>query len=323
MGSGMEPALRPHDHLIARFAAELGDLVEPDERLGVAVSGGPDSVALLLLAAATRPGQVEAATVDHGLRRESAAEARFVAELCNRLGVPHASLTVDVSPGASLQARARNARYRALTDWATEERLDAVATAHHADDQAETLLMRLARGAGLSGLAATRRIRQLDRDVMLVRPLLGWRRAELRDIVHAAGIEPVDDPANRDPRHDRSRFRGLVERADWAEADRLASSAQWLAEAEEAIEWTVERLADERLSVFGDTVRIDPEGMPRELQRRLLLMAFDRFEAVRPRGPQLDRAMRSLVAGRTATLSGLKLTGGATWEVVPAPARRG
>ena len=323
MGSGMEPALRPHDDLIARFAAELGDLVEPDERLGVAVSGGPDSVALLLLAAATRPGQVEAATVDHGLRRESAAEARFVAELCNRLGVPHASLTVDVSPGASLQARARNARYRALTDWATEERLDAVATAHHADDQAETLLMRLARGAGLSGLAATRRIRQLDRDVMLVRPLLGWRRAELRDIVHAAGIEPVDDPANRDPRHDPSRFRGLVERADWAEADRLASSAQWLAEAEEAIEWTVERLADERLSVFGDTVRIDPEGMPRELQRRLLLMAFDRFEAIRPRGPQLDRAMRSLVAGRTATLSGLKLTGGATWEVVPAPARRG
>ena len=323
MGSGMEPALRPHDDLIARFAAELGDLVEPDERLGVAVSGGPDSVALLLLAAATRPGQVEAATVDHGLRRESAAEARFVAELCNRLGVPHASLTVDVSPGASLQARARNARYRALTDWATEERLDAVATAHHADDQAETLLMRLARGAGLSGLAATRRIRQLDRDVMLVRPLLGWRRAELRDIVHAAGIEPVDDPANRDPRHDRSRFRGLVERADWAEAGRLASSAQWLAEAEEAIEWTVERLADERLSVFGDTVRIDPEGMPRELQRRLLLMAFDRFEAIRPRGPQLDRAMRSLVAGRTATLSGLKLTGGATWEVVPAPARRG
>ena len=323
MGGFVEPGLRPSDDLRDRFAAELDDLVEPGERLGVAVSGGPDSVALLLLAAATRPGQVEAATVDHGLRRESAAEARFVAELCNRLGVPHASLTVDVSPGASLQARARNARYRALTDWATEERLDAVATAHHADDQAETLLMRLARGAGLSGLAATRRIRQLDRDVMLVRPLLGWRRAELRDIVHAAGIEPVDDPANRDPRHDRSRFRGLVERADWAEADRLASSAQWLAEAEEAIEWTVERLADERLSVFGDTVRIDPEGMPRELQRRLLLMAFDRFEAIRPRGPQLDRAMRSLVAGRTATLSGLKLTGGATWEVVPAPARRG
>ena len=318
----MEPALRPNDDLIARFAGELDDLVEPHERLGVAVSGGPDSVALLLLAAAVRPGSIEAATVDHRLRRESADEARFVAELCRQLGVPHATLAVDVSPGASLQARARNARYRALADWATEQSLEAVATAHHADDQAETLLMRLARGAGLSGLAATRRIRQLDRDVMLVRPLLGWRRAELREIVQAADIQPVDDPANRDPRHDRSRFRGLVERADWAEADRLASSAQWLAEAEEAIEWTVAGLANERLSVFGDAIRIDPEGLPRELQRRLLLIAFDRFESARPRGPQLDRAMRSLETGRSATLSGLKLVGGATWEVAPAPARR-
>src|SRR6187551_1856271 len=124
MGSGMEPALRPHDDLIARFAAELDDLVEPDERLGVAVSGGPDSVALLLLAAATRPGSVEAATVDHRLRPESAAEARFVANLCKQLGVPHATLAVDVSPGASVQARARHARYRALTDWATEQAID-------------------------------------------------------------------------------------------------------------------------------------------------------------------------------------------------------
>ena len=323
MGGPVELALRPDEETQKRFAAELDELVDPGERLGVAVSGGPDSVALLLLAAATRPGSVEAATVDHRLRRESAGEARFVASLCNQLGVPHATLAVDVSPGASLQARARHARYRALADWATEQSLDAVATAHHADDQAETLLMRLARGAGLSGLAATRRVRQLDRDVMLVRPLLSWRRSELAEIVAGADIQPIDDPTNRDPRHDRSRFRGLVERSDWAEADRLASSALWLAEAEEAIEWTVERLVSERLSVFGDEIAIDPGGLPRELQRRLLLIAFDRFEAQRPRGPQLDRAMRSLTAGRTASLSGLKLAGGATWKVTLAPARRG
>ena len=318
----MSPVPRPDDAFQKRFAADLDDLVEPGERLGIAVSGGPDSVALLLLAAATRPGSVEAATVDHRLRPESAAEARFVANLCKQLGVPHATLAVDVSPGASVQARARHARYRALTDWATEQAIDAVATAHHADDQAETLLMRLARGAGLSGLAATRRIRQLDRDVMLVRPLLSWRRTELAEIVRVADIQPVDDPTNRDPRHDRSRFRGLVERSEWAEADRLASSALWLAEAEEAIEWTVERLVSERLTVFGDSIQIDPAGLPRELQRRLLLAAFDRFEASRPRGPQLERAMRSLGAGRTASLSGLKLVGGATWQVTLAPARR-
>ena len=318
----MEAALRPDDGIAKRFAVELDELVKPGDRLGIAVSGGPDSVALLLLAAATRPGSVEAATVDHRLRPESAGEARFVAGLCGQLGIPHATLAVDVAPGASLQARARHARYRALADWANEESLHAVATAHHADDQAETLLMRLARGAGLSGLAATRRIRQLDRDVMLVRPLLGWRRTELAAIVQAASIKPVDDPANRDPRHDRSRFRGLVERADWAEADRLASSAQWLAEAEEAIEWTVERLLAERLSVSGEQIEIDHVGLPRELQRRLLLAAFDRFEAQRPRGPQLDRAMRALSAGRTASLSGLKLAGGATWRVTLAPVRR-
>ncbi|QIK96679.1 tRNA lysidine(34) synthetase TilS [Sphingomonas sp. HDW15A] len=318
----MDPSLRPEDKFQKRFAAELDELVEPDERTGVAVSGGPDSVALLLLAAATRPGQIQAATIDHQLRPESAAEARFVASLCKRLGVPHATLAVDISPGASLQARARNARYRALADWANEESLAAIATAHHADDQAETLLMRLARGAGLSGLAATRRIRQLDRDVMLVRPLLSWRRAELAGIVRAANIQPIDDPTNRDPRHDRSRFRGLVERSDWAEADRLASSALWLAEAEEAIEWSVDRLAGERLTVFGDTIGIDPAALPRELQRRLLLIAFDRFEVPRPRGPQLERAMRSLGEGGTASLSGLKLVGGTTWQVSRAPARK-
>ena len=318
----MDPALRPNPALIERFERDLGELVEPARRVGIAVSGGPDSVALLLLAAAARPGLVEAATIDHRLRPENAGEARFVSGLCERLAVPHVTLPVDVVRGASLQAHARHARYRALNDWAVERSLGAVATAHHTDDQAETLLMRLARGAGLSGLAATRRFRMLDKDIMLVRPLLGWRRAELRAIVAQAGIKPVDDPANRDPRHDRSRFRGLVERSDWAEAERLASSAQWLADAEEAIEWMVAGLARERLRQSGEEARVDARGLPRELQRRLLLAAFDRLGVTRPRGPQLERAMRALAEGRSVTLGGLKLSSGAAWLVAAAPPRR-
>ena len=318
----MDPALRPDPALVDRFEQDLGELTEPGDRLGIAVSGGPDSVALLLLAAAARPDQVEAATIDHRLRPESAGEARLVADLCQRLGVPHVTLAVEVPRGASVQAQARHARYRALNDWAIEQSLEAVATAHHADDQAETLLMRLARGAGLSGLAATRRYRPLDKDIMLVRPLLGWRRAELGAIVRAAGVEPVDDPANRDPRHDRSRFRGLVERSDWAEAERLASSAQWLADAEEAIEWTLAALIEERIVDGGGEVTIDPGGLPRELQRRLLLVAFDRMGAQRPRGPQLDRAMRALGEGKMLTLGGLKLAGGERWSAKQAPRRR-
>jgi tRNA(Ile)-lysidine synthase len=316
------PSLIPPADTLRRFAADLDPLAPPDVTLGIAVSGGPDSLALLLLAAAARPGKVEAATVDHGLRRESAEEASHVAAICKRLGVAHHTLHAVVAPGASLQAHARSARYRVLGDWAIECDLGAVASGHHADDQAETLLMRLARGAGLSGLAATRRRRPLEPGVMLIRPLLGWRRAELAGIVAAAGLTPVDDPSNRDPRHDRTRFRGLLDEADWADAERLASSARWLSDADEAIEWAMAGLIATRLSYDARTVNLDPAGLPRELQRRLLLAAFDQLGAPRPRGPELDRARKALRDGRTATLSGLKLTGGATWRLTPAPPRR-
>ena len=314
--------LLPHSATLARFAADLDLLVAPDTRIGVAVSGGPDSLALLLLTAAARPGRVEAATVDHGLRREARQEAAFVASVCRQLGIAHHVLHAKVAPGASLQAQARAARYRMLGAWGIECDLGAVASGHHADDQAETLLMRLARGAGLSGLAATRRRRTLEPGVMLVRPVLGWRRAELAAIVEAAGLTPVDDPTNRDPRHDRTRFRGLLADADWADPERLASSADWLAEADEAIEWAVAGLVATRLTQDDAGIAIDPSALPRELQRRLLLAAFDRLNAPRPRGPDLDRALHALTVGKAATLSGLKLVGGNQWRLSRESKRR-
>ena len=318
----MTTTLTPHPDLLARFAADLDPLVPRDSTLGIAVSGGPDSLALLLLAAAARPGKIEAATVDHGLRREARQEAAFVASVCDDLAIPHHVLNARVSPGASLQAQARAARYRVLGAWAIECDLGAVASAHHADDQAETLLMRLARGAGLSGLAATRRRRPLEPGVMLVRPLLDWRRADLGAIVAAAKLVAVDDPSNRDPRHDRTRFRGLLAEADWADPERLASSARWLADADEAIEWAMTDLVATRLSQDQLGVAIDPTGLPRELQRRLLLAAFDQLAAPRPRGPDLDRALAALTAGKKATLSGLKLVGGERWRLEKEPKRR-
>ena len=124
-------------------------------RLGLAVSGGPDSCALLLLAATALPGRIAAATVDHGLRAESAAEAQFVADLCALLKVDHAVLAVSVGQG-NVQAEARIARYRALAGWAKQTGLAALASAHHADDQAETLLLRLRRASGVAGLAGVR-----------------------------------------------------------------------------------------------------------------------------------------------------------------------
>ena len=318
----MTTSLTPPRDLLDRFAADLDALAPQGTRLGIAVSGGPDSLALLLLAAAARPGMVEAATVDHGLRRKAKQEARFVASVCAKLAIPHHILHARVAPGASLQAQARTARYRVLGAWAIECDLGAVASAHHADDQAETLLMRLARGAGLSGLAATRRRRVLEPGVMLVRPLLDWRRAELGKIVAEAKLTPVDDPSNRDPRHDRTRFRSLLAEADWADPERLASSARWLADADEAIEWAMTDLVATRLAYDARSVTLDPAGLPRELQRRLLLAAFDRHEAPRPRGPDLDRALAALSAGKKATLSGLKLVGGEQWRLEKETKRR-
>jgi tRNA(Ile)-lysidine synthase len=315
-------ALVPASDLTARFEADLTPLAGPDARIGIAVSGGPDSLALLLLAAAARPQHVEAATVDHQLREGSREEAEFVAGICERLGVPHQTLPVTVSRGASLQSQARSARYDALGEWAIGRALNAVATAHHADDQAETLLMRLARGAGLGGLVGVRHSRPLEQGVALIRPLLEWRRAELAAIVAAAGITPIDDPANRDPRHDRSRFRGMLVEADWADAERLAASARWLADADAALDWAVAPLLETRMQRADSSITIDAEGLPREMQRRLLVAAFDRLGAQRPRGPELDRARKALRAGKPATLSGLKLEPGPPWTLSVAPPRR-
>jgi tRNA(Ile)-lysidine synthase len=150
----------------------------------------------LLLAAAHAPARVAVATVDHGLRAEAAEEAAAVAALCARLGVPHATLRLTMATGSAIQARARAARYAALAGWARAEGLAALATAHHLDDQAETLAMRLNRGAGARGLAGMRAVATVPGDpaLPLLRPLLGWRRAELAAVVRACGLDAADDP---------------------------------------------------------------------------------------------------------------------------------
>ena len=313
------------DALVARFALDLDSLTVPGERVGVAVSGGPDSLALLLLAAAARPGLVEAATVDHRLREASADEARMVGELCQRIGVPHIVLAADwkgQAPTSNIQAQARTLRYEHLAQWAVKSRLPAVATAHHADDQAETLLMRLARGAGLSGLVGARVRRELAPGTLLVRPLLGWRKAELVALVAEAGLTPVDDPSNRDPRHDRSRIRQWLAGSDWADPARLAVSASAIRDADEALDWALAPLITSRIKQDGGGLVIEPFDLPRELKRRLLLAAFAELGAAPPRGPDLIRALEALERGETVTLSKLKLEGDTRWRLSLAPPRR-
>lgn len=318
----------PDADAVARFDAALTRLAPGDGRIGLAVSGGPDSIALLLLAAAARPGRVAAATVDHGLRAEAAGEAAFVAALCAGRDVPHATLRIRVAPaGTGLQAAARTARYAALADWCGAQGIGTLATAHHADDQAETLLMRLARGAGLAGLAAIRDGRPLhdDRAVggpRLVRPLLGHRKAGLVALVRAAGIVPVDDPSNRDPRHDRTAARALFAATPWLDPARLAASAAHLAEAAAALDWAADRAWAERAVRSGDALTFDPAGLPDELVRRLLVRALAGFGGPAPDGPEIARLKAALDAGRTATLAGVLAHGGAIWRFSAEPPRR-
>jgi tRNA(Ile)-lysidine synthase len=314
---------------VGRFRADLEKLTEgAPAKLGVAVSGGPDSLALLLLAAAALPGRVCAATVDHGLRPDSAAEARFVADLCRRLSVPHEILSPDweAVPSGNLPARARNARYLALSAWLQREGTPWLATAHHLDDQAETLLMRLARGAGVAGLAGVRGVNRWSgqRADLVVRPLLHWRKAELIAIVRDAGLEPVLDPTNDSDALDRTHARRLLASVDWLDAARLAASAANLADAQEALGWAMERVWEERGEEAQDgRVTIDARGLPRELQRRLLLRALGRFTDENAiAGPKLIGLLDTLLAGRAGTLAGVKVEPGEKWRLAPAPPRR-
>jgi tRNA(Ile)-lysidine synthase len=287
----------------ARLAAAVRRLLPEGGRLGLAVSGGPDSLAMLLLARSAIPGEFEVATVDHALRAESAAEAEFVHGLCSELSVPHAILRVEVAAG-NLQDEARVVRYAALARWAAERGLAAIATAHHADDQAETVLMRLNRGSGLSGLAGVRaRGRVPGSQLPLVRPLLDWRRGELVAIVARAGLAAVDDPSNVDPRFDRARIRAALAEADWLDPAAIAQSAAHLAEAEETLAWAFDLEWDLWVEVDEGAVRYTPHA-PRALVLRVVERIITGFGG-EPRGGAVARLVDALEAGEPGTLGGV------------------
>ena len=306
--------------LIGRFRTDVGRLAGTVDRLGLAVSGGPDSMAMLHLAAAAFPGGIEAATVDHGLRAEAAAEAALVARACATFAVPHSVLTVVVADEASVQAAARRARYVALAGWCRDRGLSVLATAHHADDQAETLLMRLGRGAGVAGLSGIRSARDLD-GLRLIRPLLGWRRTELAAIV--TDVETVDDPSNASPDYDRTHVRALLAGAgDAIDPLRFAASAAHLAEADAALDWLATEAIRSRVERSAEgRIAVDLEGLPCEVRRRILARLIGEADSAVD-GPTLETAMARLDAGLNASLGRIILTPGRRILIKKAHPRR-
>lgn len=327
MASAMQVELEQPN--VERFRRDLDALVAKGAPIGIAVSGGPDSLALLLLAATARPGEVEAATVDHSLREESRAEAEMVAALCERLDVPHSILTVEwgQKPATGLQERARAARYGLLAAWARERGLRALLTAHHLDDQAETVFMRLVRGSGISGLAGMRRVAPTPgSDVPLVRPLLGWRRSELEQVCAEAQVAPIMDPSNEDEQFERVRTRRALAEADWLDPRAIALSAAHLGEADAALRWATTQAWDRSVITNGREIVFAVAGVPREIRRRIVTRSITALanegQGSPLRGGELNRLLSVLASGGRATIRGVLCSGGPQWRFAKAPPRR-
>jgi tRNA(Ile)-lysidine synthase len=283
--------------------------------LVLAVSGGPDSTALLLLAARWRGARKRgpklfAVTVDHGLRPQSAGEARAVGRLARRLGVPHRILRWQGrKPATGLQEAAREARYRLLAAAARSAKAGHILTAHTLDDQAETVLIRMSRGSGLTGLGAMASVSPLpaaaQSEIMLVRPLLDIPKTRLVATLTRAGIPFADDASNSDPRFTRVRLRAVMPALarEGLDARRLALLARRLRRADAAIETAVAVAAaalsrapwPERGPIVFDAEKFT--RLPAEVALRLLGRAI----AQREEGPvqlgKLEALCEALASG--------------------------
>lgn len=314
------PRIDPQRFLDA-LAALIGRPIT-EELFALAVSGGPDSLAMLVLAHGAGL-EIRVLTVDHGLRPEAAAEAEYVAAICAAREIPHETLKVFVDlDAASPQAAARASRYDAMADWCEAHGIRWLLTAHHADDQAETLLMRLSRGSGVSGMAGIRARRGIEgADIELLRPLLGVRKADLAEIVSVVGLTAVEDPSNDDDAFDRTAARRLLA-SGAVDAPRAAETAAHLADAETALAWTAETAWAGRAETSSGIVSLDAGGLPIELVRRLVLRAVIEINpAAEPHGPSLMRLIAGLAEGRAGNLAGVAAEPGAHWRFSAAAPR--
>jgi tRNA(Ile)-lysidine synthase len=229
-------------------------------RLAVAVSGGPHSLALALLTrdwVAARGGSVLALVADHGLRPESGTEADHVMALLAKAGIAAECLRLGLPTGARLQERARMARLAALTEAAAHHGCPWLLLGHHRGDQAETLAFRALRGSGAAGLAAMAPLRAAP-DCLILRPLLGFAPARLEAVVAAAGISPVRDPSNDNPRFARIRIRKA-----WADPAADGQGIGALAEAAEAFARRRARQEAALLARLATAAEIYPEAYAR------------------------------------------------------------
>lgn len=258
MSARLGPDLQSAAELDRLFAGVAGE-----ERIGLAVSGGADSLALLLLAERWTRGrqgtpQLKVYSVDHGLRPEAAAEVAMVLSVAQSLGIAAEGLAwIGDKPLTGVQEAARQARYGLMADAMAADGIGVLLTAHHRDDQAETVLMRLAHGSGVDGLKGMARFVTMA-GVTLHRPLLDVDSAALRALVHAAGLVPAADPSNADDHYERVRWRLAM-----PELARLGLDAATLAQFAERMGEVDAALAQMSDACFAELVTLDGFGSAR------------------------------------------------------------
>ena len=292
----------------------------------VAVSGGGDSIALMhLLAGWAKKGRrppPHIVTVDHGLRAESAKDARSVMRWAKVAGLKSHALRWDgPHPKADIEAAAREARYRLMGEWTRKNQIAALYVAHTRDDQAETFLLRLMRGSGLDGLAAMRAIAVYPlaafRELMIVRPLLAMEREQVRAHLKSAGHSWLEDSMNADDRFARVRLRKAwteLEKAGLSKP-RLAGAAAHLARAREALDEVTRAVLNRSCRRYKDGLQFDPAALtsaPREIGLRALaqMLMIVSGHAYRPRFERLERLFDRLASGAIGggcTLHGCRL----------------
>lgn len=294
-----------------RLVRLIRERVPADETIGVALSGGGDSTALLHLC--LRAGRrVEAVTVDHRLRPESAGEAAMVACWCAGLGVRHeVCVWENGAIVGNLLDAARRARAGLIRDWAKRRGIGVVVLGHTRDDVAETVLMGLARAAGLAGLSGMRPAWEED-GVRFLRPLLDAGRDELRHWLQGERIDWIDDPTNENDRFARVKARkALVALAPLGlTAERLAEVAGNLARVQEALAVQVAATAAACVEEQAGALRFGAAcwEVPGEVQRQLVVAALRWLNGAdyAPRAAEVDRLIAALSAGGDATLAGCR-----------------
>ncbi len=318
-------AMSAHDAVTpAEFAAGMAALgpFEAAPHIAIACSGGPDSMTLALLGrrwVQSRGGTATALVVDHGMRTGSAQVAETVRGWLAAAGIEAVVLTCPGPPPAvDRQASARRARYALMRQWCRRTGILHLLLGHHREDQAETLLLRLARGSGVDGLAAMARVHETE-DVRLLRPLLDIPRARLRAFLQDAGRPYVTDPSNEDPAFARVRLRALQPalEAEGLTPSRLAATARRMARARATLEAAATALLARAATIY-------PEGFaamapaqlcaaPEEVALRALsrLLACVGGSTYGPRLERLERLYRWLVdqpsAGTGRTLAGCRI----------------